>query len=89
MLIGLGNDVDGRGSVGLVYVSDPFEDDAGRPQLRVRPVGIAPGAVRLGQPRAGDRRLVRCADFVPETRRLLRSAVLHPRSAPSASRTRP
>ena len=49
---------------------DPFEDDAGCPQLRVRPASIALGAVRLGQPHAGDRRLVRCADFVPETRRL-------------------
>ena len=88
MLIALGDDVDGRCSVGLMYVSDPLENDVGCPQLRVRPAGIASGAERLGQPHAGDRRLVRCADFVPETRRSskCRSASS---VAPSASRTRP
>jgi hypothetical protein len=75
LLIGLGNEVDGRCSVGLVDVPDLLEDDAGCPQLRVRPAGIASGAVRFGQPHSGDRRLVRCADFVPETRRFFEMAL--------------
>ena len=75
----LHSDVDVRCSVGLMNISDPLEDDAGRPQLRVRPAGVASGPERFGQAPRGrppPRRVLRlrARDAPPP-----RNALVHPR----------
>ena len=79
VLIALGSDVDARCSVGVVDVPDPLEDDAGCPQLRVRPAEhrLGRGGRRpapFGRPPPRRVRRLRARDAPP-----LRSAVLHPR----------